>query len=69
MTDDPRRTFRAIAESLAFNTTEYDAFNSDIQKEIRLRLLRGQTKLALALATIKVEANKRLYHHNRAAAK
>ena len=69
MSEDPRPTFRAIAQALAFNPTEYDQFNQDIQDEIRRQLTAGNTDIALDLGTIKLNANKRLYVHNRAAGK
>lgn len=51
------RSFAAVAQALAFTPTEYDQFNADIQKEIE----HAPPEEALALATIKLEANRRFY--------
>jgi len=54
-------TFRTIAESLAFNPSEVDQFNKDIQAEIEM----AAPELALAFACIKLDVNKRLYWASR----
>lgn len=51
------KSFRVVAESLAFNPTEYDQFSKDIQREIE----RASPEEALALATVKLEAARRVY--------
>lgn len=56
-TDSKVRSFAAVAEALAFHPTEYDQFNADIQLEIE----HSPPDVALALAQIKLEANRRFY--------
>ena len=51
------RTFRAVSESLSFNPTETEQFLDDIQAEIET----SPPDEALELATIKLEAARRLY--------
>ena len=70
MTEDIVRSFRAVAEALAFTPEEYDQFNKDIQSEIENRLKYSRsaqdTETALRLAELKLEVNRDFYWKSQA---
>jgi nitrate reductase assembly molybdenum cofactor insertion protein NarJ len=49
--------FQILSQALAFTSEDFDPFNRDIQKAIE----HSPPEEALALATVKLEANRRFY--------
>ena len=54
-------SFRAIAQALAFNPTEYEQFVKDISAEIQRQMNLSEDLTALALSDIRAETSIRFF--------